>query len=97
MIKKTEVLSKHTIYNITTIFIPVRSEPTDQSSRSNLLLPSAYILQKLNDCSFFDNEVQFSMFYLTLHDAMLHVLDKHPDCTQRKPDYHKVEKTKLSS
>uniref|UniRef100_A0A3Q2Y2I6 Solute carrier family 26 member 3 n=1 Tax=Hippocampus comes TaxID=109280 RepID=A0A3Q2Y2I6_HIPCM len=36
-----------------------------------------YILDKLHHCSFFDDEVQPSMFFLTLHDAVLHILDKH--------------------
>uniref|UniRef100_A0A8C7PHM3 STAS domain-containing protein n=1 Tax=Oncorhynchus mykiss TaxID=8022 RepID=A0A8C7PHM3_ONCMY len=38
----------------------------------------AYILKKLHSCMFFDDEVKSSMFFLTLHDAMLHILDKHP-------------------
>uniref|UniRef100_A0A8C5EH91 Chloride anion exchanger-like n=1 Tax=Gouania willdenowi TaxID=441366 RepID=A0A8C5EH91_GOUWI len=38
-----------------------------------------YVLQKLHDCCFFDDEVQSSMFFLTLHDAMLHILEKHPE------------------
>uniref|UniRef100_A0A668RGM6 STAS domain-containing protein n=1 Tax=Oreochromis aureus TaxID=47969 RepID=A0A668RGM6_OREAU len=45
---------------------------------------------KLHDCSFFDDEVQSSMFYLTLHDAMLHILEKHPEPTQKKSDYEKI-------
>ncbi|XP_076006416.1 chloride anion exchanger-like [Genypterus blacodes] len=43
-----------------------------------------YILEKLHDCCFFDDEVQPSMFFLTLHDAMLHILDKHPESTENK-------------
>uniref|UniRef100_A0A4W5KES4 Solute carrier family 26 member 3 n=1 Tax=Hucho hucho TaxID=62062 RepID=A0A4W5KES4_9TELE len=38
----------------------------------------AYIKKKLHSCKFFDDEVKSSMFFLTLHDAMLHVLEKHP-------------------
>uniref|UniRef100_A0A8C7IWU7 Solute carrier family 26 member 3 n=1 Tax=Oncorhynchus kisutch TaxID=8019 RepID=A0A8C7IWU7_ONCKI len=38
----------------------------------------AYILKKLHSCMFFDDEVKSSMFFLTLHDAMLHILEKHP-------------------
>uniref|UniRef100_A0A669AVY9 Solute carrier family 26 member 3, tandem duplicate 2 n=1 Tax=Oreochromis niloticus TaxID=8128 RepID=A0A669AVY9_ORENI len=53
---------------------------------------ASYILEKLHDCSFFDDEVQSSMFYLTLHDAMLHILEKHPEPTQKKSDYEKVKK-----
>ncbi|KAF1372610.1 hypothetical protein PFLUV_G00267610 [Perca fluviatilis] len=37
----------------------------------------AYVLEKLRSCTFFDDEIVTSMFYLTLHDAMLHVLEKH--------------------
>ncbi|XP_068611506.1 chloride anion exchanger-like [Brachionichthys hirsutus] len=36
----------------------------------------AYILEKLHSCVFFDQEVLPSVFFLTLHDAMLHVLEK---------------------
>ncbi|KAL3048590.1 hypothetical protein OYC64_007192 [Pagothenia borchgrevinki] len=49
-----------------------------------------YILQKLHDCSFFDNEVLPSMFFLTLHDAMLHILQKHPESTEEKSHYDKI-------
>uniref|UniRef100_A0A8C5G833 Chloride anion exchanger-like n=1 Tax=Gouania willdenowi TaxID=441366 RepID=A0A8C5G833_GOUWI len=49
-----------------------------------------YVLQKLHDCCFFDDEVQSSMFFLTLHDAMLHILEKHPEATERKADFGKV-------
>uniref|UniRef100_A0A8C5EI07 Chloride anion exchanger-like n=1 Tax=Gouania willdenowi TaxID=441366 RepID=A0A8C5EI07_GOUWI len=45
---------------------------------------------KLHDCCFFDDEVQSSMFFLTLHDAMLHILEKHPEATERKADFGKV-------
>nr|XP_029523152.1 chloride anion exchanger-like [Oncorhynchus nerka] len=38
----------------------------------------SYILKKLHSCKFFDDEVKSSMFFLTLHDAMLHILEKHP-------------------
>uniref|UniRef100_A0A087XBP3 Solute carrier family 26 member 3 n=1 Tax=Poecilia formosa TaxID=48698 RepID=A0A087XBP3_POEFO len=41
-----------------------------------------YILEKLHKCCFFDEEVQPSMFFLTLHDAMLHILEKHPETTE---------------
>ncbi|XP_053200114.1 chloride anion exchanger-like [Scomber japonicus] len=37
----------------------------------------AYILEKLHSCMFFDDEILTSMFFPTLHDAMLHVLEKH--------------------
>ncbi|XP_041820353.1 solute carrier family 26 member 3 [Chelmon rostratus] len=38
-----------------------------------------YILEKLHSCMFFDDELLTSMFFPTLHDAMLHVLEKHED------------------
>ncbi|KAI9527841.1 hypothetical protein NQZ68_026889 [Dissostichus eleginoides] len=37
----------------------------------------AYILEKLHSCLFFDEEILISMFFPTLHDAVLHVLEKH--------------------
>lgn len=37
------------------------------------------ILEKLHDCQFFDDELKSSMFFLTLHDAMLQILEKHPE------------------
>ncbi|XP_071752818.2 chloride anion exchanger-like [Centroberyx gerrardi] len=49
-----------------------------------------YILEKLHSCGFFDDEVEPSMFFLTLHDAMLHVLEKHPETTEKKSDYEKI-------
>ncbi|KAM9845697.1 chloride anion exchanger-like [Aulostomus maculatus] len=51
------------------------------------------ILEKLHQCCFFDDEVQPSMFFLTLHDAMLHILHKHPDCTENRPHYGKIQTT----
>lgn len=56
-----------------------------------LLFTVAYILEKLHDCCFFDDEVQPSMFLLTLHDAMLHILEKHPESTQKKSHYDGVK------
>uniref|UniRef100_A0A8C4IPT3 Solute carrier family 26 member 3, tandem duplicate 2 n=1 Tax=Dicentrarchus labrax TaxID=13489 RepID=A0A8C4IPT3_DICLA len=51
-----------------------------------------YILEKLHNCCFFDDEVQPSMFFLTLHDAMLYILEKHPlESTEKKPDYDRVK------
>lgn len=54
--------------------------------------PTAYILEKLHDCCFFDDEVQSSMFYLTLHDAMLSILEKHPETMHKKSGCEKVKK-----
>uniref|UniRef100_A0A8D2ZGV4 Solute carrier family 26 member 3, tandem duplicate 2 n=1 Tax=Scophthalmus maximus TaxID=52904 RepID=A0A8D2ZGV4_SCOMX len=51
---------------------------------------AAYILEKLHDCCFFDAEVQPSMFFLTLHDAMLHIQEKHPQLAEKKFDYEKI-------
>ncbi|XP_042259846.1 chloride anion exchanger-like [Thunnus maccoyii] len=49
-----------------------------------------YILEKLHECSFFDDEIQPSIFYLTLHDAMLQTLVNHPESTEKKSNYEKV-------
>lgn len=52
----------------------------DNDQSINILLCSkkkVYVLEKLSSCAFFDNELQTSMFYPTVHDAMLHVLSKH--------------------
>uniref|UniRef100_A0AAQ4NY46 STAS domain-containing protein n=1 Tax=Gasterosteus aculeatus aculeatus TaxID=481459 RepID=A0AAQ4NY46_GASAC len=49
-----------------------------------------YILEKLHDCCFFDDEVQPSMFFLTLHDAMLYIHEKHPGSTEKKSDFEKI-------
>ncbi|XP_072233157.1 chloride anion exchanger-like isoform X2 [Leuresthes tenuis] len=49
-----------------------------------------YILEKLHNCSFFDDEVQSSMFFLTLHDAMLYILEKHPEPAEKKLDNKKI-------
>lgn len=40
---------------------------------------AVYILEKLHSCMFFDDEIKTSMFFPTLHDAMLHSLKKYPD------------------
>ncbi|XP_032445887.1 chloride anion exchanger-like [Xiphophorus hellerii] len=39
----------------------------------------ALIMEKLTSCMFFDDEIRTSMFFPTLHDAMLDVLEKHKD------------------
>ncbi|KAK5896172.1 hypothetical protein CgunFtcFv8_009802 [Champsocephalus gunnari] len=39
----------------------------------------AYILEKLHSCLFFDEEILTSMFFPTLHDAVLHALEKHQE------------------
>ncbi|XP_037552172.1 chloride anion exchanger-like [Nematolebias whitei] len=39
----------------------------------------ALILEKLHDCMFFDDQIVTSMFFPTLHDAMLQALEKDKD------------------
>nr|XP_046234750.1 chloride anion exchanger-like [Scatophagus argus] len=39
----------------------------------------AYILEIFHSCMFFDDEILTSTFFPTLHDAMLHVLEKHKE------------------
>uniref|UniRef100_A0AAQ4RFI8 STAS domain-containing protein n=1 Tax=Gasterosteus aculeatus aculeatus TaxID=481459 RepID=A0AAQ4RFI8_GASAC len=58
-----------------------------------VFITGPYILEKLHDCCFFDDEVQPSMFFLTLHDAMLYIHEKHPGSTEKKSDFEKVRKT----
>uniref|UniRef100_A0A665UD42 Chloride anion exchanger-like n=1 Tax=Echeneis naucrates TaxID=173247 RepID=A0A665UD42_ECHNA len=55
-----------------------------------------YILEKLHHCCFFDDEVQPSMFFVTLHDAMLHILEKHPDTSEKKSGSGKVKQMGLT-
>lgn len=43
---------------------------------NNVPVSTVYILEKMHGCMFFDEEIQTSMFFPTLHDAMLHVLEK---------------------
>ncbi|XDV25098.1 hypothetical protein PO909_029073 [Leuciscus waleckii] len=45
-----------------------------------------YVMEKLNQCTFFDDEIKTSIFYPTLHDAMLHILEKHPDHGELEKD-----------
>uniref|UniRef100_A0A673I4K5 Solute carrier family 26 member 3 n=1 Tax=Sinocyclocheilus rhinocerous TaxID=307959 RepID=A0A673I4K5_9TELE len=45
-----------------------------------------YIMEKLQRCSFFDDEIKTSIFYPTLHDAMLHILEMHPDHGELEKD-----------
>ncbi|XP_064418001.1 chloride anion exchanger [Latimeria chalumnae] len=35
------------------------------------------VIEKLERCQFFDEEVKNSMFFLTIHDAVLYILEKH--------------------
>ncbi|KAK7922623.1 hypothetical protein WMY93_009525 [Mugilogobius chulae] len=52
-----------------------------------------YILEKLHSCCFFDDEVQPSIFFLTLHDAILHILERHPEAIQTKTHFSKIVTT----
>ncbi|XP_036374300.1 solute carrier family 26 member 3, tandem duplicate 2 [Megalops cyprinoides] len=49
-----------------------------------------YILEKLHSCKFFDDEIKTSIFFPTLHDAMLHTLERHPCQSQHKSPFEKV-------
>ncbi|KAK7130120.1 hypothetical protein R3I94_009034 [Phoxinus phoxinus] len=40
-----------------------------------------YIIEKLKDCKFFDDEIKTSIFFLTIHDAMLYIHESHPPTT----------------
>ncbi|CAL1569187.1 unnamed protein product [Knipowitschia caucasica] len=48
------------------------------------------IQEKLHSCGFFDDEVKASIFFLTLHDAMLQILESHPEAVQSKTHFSKV-------
>ncbi|XP_036374299.1 solute carrier family 26 member 3 [Megalops cyprinoides] len=50
----------------------------------------AYILEKLQSCRFFDDEIKTSIFFLTLHDAMLHILQRHQDPLEQTPRYEQL-------
>ncbi|XP_033831879.1 chloride anion exchanger-like [Periophthalmus magnuspinnatus] len=52
-----------------------------------------YILDKLHSCGFFNDEITPSIFFLTLHDAMLNILEHHPEAIQRRPHFDKVVTT----
>lgn len=43
----------------------------------------AYVLEKLHSLLFFDDDIKSSMFYPTLHDAMLHVMETHNDSLKK--------------
>ncbi|XP_029115336.1 solute carrier family 26 member 3 [Scleropages formosus] len=55
-----------------------------------------YILEKLHSCKFFDSEIKSSMFFLTLHDAMLSVLEKDPVDLEHQQRSEKVSPQSLS-
>ncbi|KAF4114608.1 solute carrier family 26 member 3, tandem duplicate 2 [Onychostoma macrolepis] len=37
-----------------------------------------YIIEKLRNCTFFDDEIKTSIFFLTIHDAILFIHESHP-------------------
>ncbi|KAL6460029.1 hypothetical protein MHYP_G00317880 [Metynnis hypsauchen] len=49
----------------------------------------AYVFEKLLNCMFFDDEITTSMFYPTIHDAVLHTLEEHPSHSKGQ-EYEKV-------
>uniref|UniRef100_A0A673I418 Chloride anion exchanger-like n=1 Tax=Sinocyclocheilus rhinocerous TaxID=307959 RepID=A0A673I418_9TELE len=40
-----------------------------------------YIIEKPRNCTFFDDEIKTSIFFLTIHDAMLFIHESHPPKT----------------
>ncbi|TRY97499.1 hypothetical protein DNTS_013754, partial [Danionella cerebrum] len=40
-----------------------------------------YIIDKLRNCNFFEDEIKTSIFYLTIHDAILHIHESNPPKT----------------
>ena len=53
---------------------------TVRTSAGNFILgffsPAEGFLEKLERCAFFDEGIEPSMFFLTIHDAVLHILLK---------------------
>ncbi|KAG7269664.1 LOW QUALITY PROTEIN: hypothetical protein CRUP_019053 [Coryphaenoides rupestris] len=47
-----------------------------------------YVQEKLHACNFFDDEVRASIFYPTLHDAVLSILQKHPEASEKRGTPH---------
>ncbi|KAL7882681.1 hypothetical protein SRHO_G00003390 [Serrasalmus rhombeus] len=56
----------------------------------------AYVFEKLHNCKFFDDEITTSMFYPTIHDAVLHTLEEHPSHSKAQ-EYEKEAQFKVSS
>lgn len=50
---------------------------TGPTTKMSNLVFTVNILEKLHNCFFFDDEIVTSMFFPTVHDAVLHVLQKH--------------------
>ncbi|XP_067915774.1 chloride anion exchanger-like [Heterodontus francisci] len=54
------------------------------------------ILEKLEKCGFFDDEITPKIFFVTIHDAMLCILDKHDPSNSVNFKDDKVQSTKES-
>uniref|UniRef100_H3AN20 Solute carrier family 26 member 3 n=1 Tax=Latimeria chalumnae TaxID=7897 RepID=H3AN20_LATCH len=59
------------------------------------------VIEKLERCQFFDEEVKNSMFFLTIHDAVLYILEKHdpeniPNFKPPKYEEHDFRKSSIS-
>uniref|UniRef100_A0AAY5F388 STAS domain-containing protein n=1 Tax=Electrophorus electricus TaxID=8005 RepID=A0AAY5F388_ELEEL len=46
-----------------------------------------YVFEKLKSCEFFDDEIKTSIFFLTLHDAMLHILQINPPLKKHEQSF----------
>uniref|UniRef100_A0A8C1JK66 Chloride anion exchanger-like n=1 Tax=Cyprinus carpio TaxID=7962 RepID=A0A8C1JK66_CYPCA len=47
----------------------------------DVYIVGSYIIEKLRNCKFFDDEIKTSIFFLTIHDAMLFINESHPPKT----------------
>uniref|UniRef100_W5K9B1 Solute carrier family 26 member 3 n=1 Tax=Astyanax mexicanus TaxID=7994 RepID=W5K9B1_ASTMX len=56
-----------------------------------------YVFEKLHNCMFFDDEIKTSMFYPTIHDAMLHILEKNQGHSKIKENEKEAEFKLVSS
>uniref|UniRef100_A0A672QJB8 Chloride anion exchanger-like n=1 Tax=Sinocyclocheilus grahami TaxID=75366 RepID=A0A672QJB8_SINGR len=52
----------------------------------DVYIVGSYIIEKLRNCKFFDDEIKTSIFFLTIHDAMLFIHESHPPKTVIKLD-----------
>ncbi|XP_059842774.1 chloride anion exchanger-like [Hypanus sabinus] len=55
------------------------------------------LLEKLERCGFFDDEITPEIFFLTIHDAMLHILDRHDSIHTVNLSHGKLALQKLQS
>uniref|UniRef100_A0A9R1SIS3 Solute carrier family 26 member 3, tandem duplicate 2 n=2 Tax=Cyprinus carpio TaxID=7962 RepID=A0A9R1SIS3_CYPCA len=58
----------------------------------DVYIVGSYIIEKLRNCKFFDDEIKTSIFFLTIHDAMLFIHESHPPKTVSE----EVNKTEVS-